>query len=321
VENLEPTKPNSESPRLIKDIWDAILNDDWMWIVVWGKPRTGKSTVQMQAGFAVLHDWDQVLQAFVYNLAGILYKMDNGIPCRIMTRNKLHNRIPIMLADDFGAQGNKAKTQHEPAWDLFKGTFDTLGTKMAVLMASMGTPTAMTQQIQEKYTHEVYVETKGVAKYDKVDWQQNYGGWQPKQNKDWIETFDFYKVPDDVYKEYDGMRMSLVDELEQLIKDCMAESETLSIIKRMKEIDFDYLEILRTRGSVSWDWMHLAENARYQNSLMRCKSHSLALADRRQSHYWYAITDLGIEVLDTYLTSKQEPKSKLEPIAPEPKIL
>lgn len=310
--NLEQTKPNTESPRLIQDIWHAILEDDWMWIVVWGKPRTGKSTVQMQAGFSVLHDWDQVLQAFVYNLAGILYKMDNGIPCRIMTRNKLHNRVPIILADDFGAQGNKAKTQHEPAWDLFKGTFDTLGTKIAVLMASMGTPTAMTQQIQEKYTHEVYIDTKGVAKYDKVDWQQNYGGWQPKQNKDWIETFDFYQVPTDVYKEYDTMRMSLVDELEQLIKDCMADNETLGIIKRMKEIDFEFLEILHTSGTISNEWINREENRRYKESLMRCKARSLAVPVRRQTSYHYDITDLGLDVLQTYHTAQNQPQPKQE---------
>ena len=118
----------SEQIPLFRDIWNAILEDAWMWIVAWGKPRTGKTTVQLKCGYAVYADWDLVLQAFVFNLNGILYKMKKGEPCKIPTLNGLHFRVPILFPDDFGAQCNKAKTQHEPAWDIFKGAFDTLGT-------------------------------------------------------------------------------------------------------------------------------------------------------------------------------------------------
>jgi adenosyl cobinamide kinase/adenosyl cobinamide phosphate guanylyltransferase len=294
---------NEEKPQVVKDIWKAILEDDWMWIVVWGKPRSGKSTIQMSLGYEVYKDWDQVLQSLVYNLAGILYKMDNGIPCRIMTRNKFHNRVPVLLADDFGAQGNKAKTQHELAWDTFKGMFDTLATKIAVIIASMGMPTSLTQQLAEKYTHEIYVPSKGVAKYDRVDWQQNFAGWQPKQNKDWIQIFDFEPVPIDVYKQYDEFRMSLVDELEQLVKDSMAESQILSTIKRMQQIDFDFLELLHSKGTVTNDWINEEENRKYKDALMRCKARSLAVPLKRGSSYHYDITDFGLEVLNTIHTT------------------
>ena len=27
-----------------RDVWNAILEDSWMWVVAWGKPRTGKTT-------------------------------------------------------------------------------------------------------------------------------------------------------------------------------------------------------------------------------------------------------------------------------------
>ena len=110
-----------DAPRVVHDIWEAILDDSWMNIVIWGQPRTGKTTVQMQLAYAVYHDWDMVLQAFVYNLAGILYNIDHGIPTKIRTKNLLHNRVPVVMPDDWGAHGNKAKTQHEPAMDIFKG--------------------------------------------------------------------------------------------------------------------------------------------------------------------------------------------------------
>ncbi len=294
------TTDTNEKPRLIEDVWKAILDDGWMWPVVWGKPRTGKSTVQAQVGFEVYKDWDQVLQSFVYNLAGLLYKMDHGVPCRISTRNGFHNRVPILLLDDWGAQGNKAKTQHEPAWDVFKGCFDTLGIKVAVLMASMGTPTALTQQLQEKYTHEIYVQDKGIAKYDVVRWQQNFRGWQPRQDKDWIETFEFAMMPNDVYKEYDENRVSLADELEQLVKDAMAESQALSTIRRMMPLDFEFLEIIHQKGGVSYDWIHKEENLKYKEALMRSKARSLAVPQRKNTALWYDITDFGLEVLQTY---------------------
>jgi hypothetical protein len=316
---LSKLEDERNKPRLIKDLWDAILEDGWMWIVVWGKPRSGKSTVQMKCAYEVYKDWDLVLQSFVYNLAGILYKMNNGIPTRITTRNMLHNRVPILLPDDFGATGNKAKTQHEPAWDIFKGTFDTLATKIGVLMASMGTPTAPTQQLQEKYTHEIYVPEKGTAKYDVVGWQQNYSGWQPKQDKNWIETFDFSPAPLDVYKEYDVVRMSLVDELVQLIQDSMAESQVLSTIRRLQQIDIDFMETVQTKGLVSNEWINRPENQKYKDALMRGKARSLIVPVRKGTVYYYDLTDLGLEVLTT-IKKAQESDRPLQTLN-TPKVL
>jgi hypothetical protein len=167
----------------------------------------------------------------------------------------------------------------------------------------MGMPTSLTQQLAEKYTHEIYVPSKGVAKYDRVDWQQNFAGWQPKQNKDWIQIFDFEPVPIDVYKQYDEFRMSLVDELEQLVKDSMAESQILSTIKRMQQIDFDFLELLHSKGTVTNDWINEEENRKYKDALMRCKARSLAVPLKRGSSYHYDITDFGLEVLNTIHTT------------------
>jgi hypothetical protein len=72
-----------------------------------GKATHRQNAVQMQIAYAVYKDWDQVLENFTYNLAGILYHLDHGIPCRIMTRNKLHNRVPVMMLNDLRAHSNK----------------------------------------------------------------------------------------------------------------------------------------------------------------------------------------------------------------------
>lgn len=296
----------SEQIPLVKDIWNAILDDAWMWVVDWGKPRTGKTTIQLKCGYAVYADWDLVLQAFVFNLNGILYKMKKGEPCKIPTLNGLHFRVPILFPDDFGAQCNKAKTQHEPAWDIFKGAFDTLGTKVAVLMASMGSPSGATLQIQEKYTHEVYVDKRGHAKYDAVDWQQNFSGWQARQDKTWLHGFEFEPAPKDVYKEYDEMRLALVDELFQQIDDAQIENEGLKVFRRLTSLDVDFIEIVQNEGQVSYDWFKEPEHEKYKEVLKRCKARGIVVPVRHGSAYWYDLTDFGFNMLTLIQAKKQE---------------
>ena len=291
---------------LLRDVWNAILNDSWMWIVVWGKPRTGKTTVQLKTGFDVYQDWDLVLQSFVFNLNGILYKMKHGEPCKIPTLNGLHQRVPILLPDDFGAQCNKAKTQHEPAWDIVKGAWDTLGTKVAVMMASMGSPSGVTLQLQEKYTHEVYLDRSNHAKYDVVDWQQNYGGWQAMQNKTWLHEFDIEHAPIDVYKEYDEMRLSLVDELMQQIDDAQIENEGLKTFRRLTRQDVEFIELMQQRGQISSDWVYEPANEKWREVLKRCKARGIVVPVRHGAKYWYDLTDFGYNIYTLIQAKAQE---------------
>lgn len=287
---------DKDAPRVVHDMWDAILNDSWMNIVIWGQPRTGKTTLQMILAFLIYKDWDHVLRSFVYNLSGILYNMKHGVPCRMLTRNGLHNRVPIIMPDDWGAHGNKAKTQHEPAMDIFKGAMDTYGTQIAVFLSSMGNPNALTQQLQEKYTHEIYVPCKGEAKYDVIDWQQNYAGWQPRRRKTWQDSFSFDEVPLDVYKEYDEHRLSLVEQLNQLIEDAMVDGESYRLLKRLDEKDIDFLRKFSKGDIISWDSVR---NDNLENIAKRCKARSLIVPVRKMgvSTHYYDITDFGIEIL------------------------
>jgi hypothetical protein len=291
------TEDNQE-PEIVKRIWNAIYGDAWIYAISWGQPRTGKTTCDMGLAYNVYKDWDQVLNCFVFQLNGLLHKMDTGKPCRIWDQKMMHHRVPFLIGDDWGANGNKAKTQHEKAWDLVKGAWDTYGTKLACFFANMNLPDEITLQLCNKYTDEIYIEERGVAKYDHIEWEQNYTGWAPRHNKDWRQTFHFPEIPEDVYREYDEMRMALVDELNVLVHDAIAETEVEKILKRSTPKDMELLETLNLRGPVSRDFLDKPDNAELKEAAKKAKARGLVLSERRGTNYWFDITDLGMDVLD-----------------------
>lgn len=303
------------APRVVIDVWKAILEDSWENMVIHGKPRTGKTTCQMNIAYAVYHDWDDVLRSFVYNLSGILYHMDHGIPCRIMTRNKLHNRVPLIMPDDMGAQMNKAITQHAPAFDIFKGMMDTLGTSFAIFLSSMGTANSLTQQLTDKYTAEIFLATRGLAKYDKCDWEQSFRGWSPRNKKKWQDSFTFDNVPIDVYKEYDEHRQALVEELKQQMKDAMIDNDCTRIIKRLEQVDIDFLDLIQLKGPLERHW--ISQHPELKDILNKAASRSLVISVKKigtDHQYVVDLTDLGFEVLKQIMgqRTEQQQASKLK---------
>lgn len=301
-------------PQVVKDIDNAIYEDSWMWIVCWGKNRTGKSTLAMKLAYNVYKDWDAVLQSIVWNLAQLKYKMKHGLPKRTLTVNGLHDRVPILILDDFGATSNKAKTQHELAWDIFKGAIDTYSTKIAAIIGTMLLPSEPTFQIYQKFTHELWLYSKGKCKYDEVDWEQDYAGWRSRQDKDWVDHFTFEPMPIDVYKQYDEMRCSIADELDQQIDDAITETQTPTLLKRLQPIDIEFMELIEARGQVHYDYLYTECANKYHDALIRCKARSLVVPVRKQTSYWYDLTSFGYQILNAW---RQQQKEKVhEPLKP-----
>lgn len=301
-------KEKLPAPRVVIDVWKAILEDSWENIVIHGKPRTGKTTCQMDIAYAVYNDWDYVLQSFVYNLSGIIYHMDHGVPCRIWTRNLLHNRVPLIMPDDAGANFNKAITQHTVAMDIFKGMMDTLATSFGIFLSSMGTANSLTQQLTDKYTAEVFVATKGKAKYDKCDWEQSFRSWSPRTKKKWQDSFTFDLVPMDVYREYDENRLALVEELKQIMKDAMVDNDSTRIIKRLDHVDIEFLDLITLKGTLDKNWLHL-KHPELLEVLKKAKARSLTIPTKkfgRSSAYCYDLTDLGFETLKIIRQTRTE---------------
>lgn len=283
-----------EIPQIIEDIFDAIHNDSWMYVCVWGQPRTGKSSFCMNLMYQIYKNWKKVLDANLFNLSQLLYKIRHGIPELWPTRNGLHRRIPILNWDDYAAHSGKAKTQHERSFDIFKGAFDTLGTKIGVLLVNMVSPRSPTQQLQEKYTHEVWITSKGHYKYDKVKWRQDYRGWKATMKKDWIDQSDFDPIPMPIFKQYDELRMELADEVLQVVEDSLVDTHMGSLLKRVNALDLQLLTLIKERGPTRKSI--LPEDLK--QCVVRCRGRGLITPQRIGTNYYkYDLTDLGIQLL------------------------
>jgi len=301
-------------PQIVKDVFDAIENDKWMHVCVWGEPRTGKSSFCMVLMHYIYKDWEKVLAANVFSLNQLLYNIKHGIPQRYPTRNQLHMRIPIINWDDFAAHSGKAKTQHEKSWDVFKGAFDTLGTKIGVLLVNMVSPRSPTQQLQEKYTHEIWIPYKGHYKYDKVLMRQDYAGWTAQMKKDWIDEDDFEPVPNDIFQEYDQMRMALADEVLQSVEDSLVETHMGSLVQRVQPIDLTLLRLVQTKGCLHGRDVEKELGEEGKLAVVRCKSRGLLVPIRMAEHYYkYDLTSLGIDLLKV-LESKSKENVKVETV-------
>jgi hypothetical protein len=290
-----------QESQLFKDIHSAIYDDSYLWMVIHGPPRSSKTTLALLAAYAIYEDWDKVLEATVFTLPGLIHRIKNGKPERWPTTNGLHNRVPVIIYDDFGVHSNKADTQRSSAFDVFKGAFDALGTELGVLLATMVSASSATQQLQDKYNAEVTVSTKGKYKYDKVEWLQDYRGFKPRMKKIWIEDGTFEAIPERVYKEYDVMRHELVQEAFVRIEDALSFDLLENTLKMVKPADIELLKLIDKQGPIKYDVAKEQLGDEYKLTFTRCKARNLVIPTcMGGTYYKIDISSLGKDVLEEY---------------------
>jgi len=298
-------------PTVVHDMFNAIDNDYYMWVVIWGEGRVGKSSLALLILYWIYRDWRKVLDAVTFNLSQTVYKIKHNLPELWPTRNQLHNRIPALLWDDFGAHSNKASTQHDPAWDKFKGGFDVLGTRLGILMGTMIEPTEPTQQLQNKYTHELWCYERGRAKYDRYHVQQDYRGFKVRGHKNWIDDFEFDCIPHEVFVEYDQMRQALADEVLISIEDTMVESHLNYLMKRLEAPDYQLMKLISDFGPVYHKKVYEEFGQELGKKILtRLKSRAIIspVRDPETGYSKYDMNEIGFEILKT-LASKDSTNS------------
>jgi len=304
-----------EDARLFHDLYDIVMEDKWAFIVVWGQQRVGKSTLALWCAYFLWRllepdlteneIWERVYSSCIFNLSQLIYKIEDQSMARIWDWKAQHKRVPIIIWDDFGAHSNKAVTQHEIAWDHFKGGFDILGTKFGVIIVTMTSPEEPTAQIESKYTHEVVITSRGHYKYDKVTWQQDFSGWKPRHDKDWQQVHTFAEIPWVRFKPYDELRLGLADEVIERIKDAMAD-RTETLLKRLTENDMITLQELVDCGPFTEykrrEWF-MGEK---QKTEVRLKAHQLVMVVPIGNQHHLDITSFGFDVLNAWKRQKGE---------------
>ena len=295
-----------QNARLFQDIFDIVMEDRWAFIVMWGEQRVGKSTLALWCPYFFWRMkepqlsenelWERVYASCVFNLSQLIYKIEDPNMIRVWDWKAQHKRIPIIIWDDFGAHSNKAVTQHELAWDHFKGGFDILGTKFGVIIVTMTTPEEPTAQIEHKYTHEVLITSRGTYKYDVVRWQQDYGGWRPRHSKEWQQIDSFAEIPWQRFEPYDSLRLGLADEVIERIKDSMA-SRIPNVLNRLGDDDMMVLqELIDTGPFTEYKRAEMFTGDRKKIEV-RLKAHQLVTIVRRGTAHWLDVTSYGMDVL------------------------
>lgn len=288
-----------EQSQLFKDIRSAVFDDDYIFGTIHGPPRCSKSTMGLWCGYSIYEDWDKTFQATVFNLASVIQRMEDGKPERWPTSNGLHSRVPYLLWDDFAVGGgNKAESQHNYSWDIFKSCFDVLGTSIGVLMLTMVDAGSATQQLQGKYNIEVFITEKGKYKYDKVIWKQDFNGFRTIMKKDFIEVGEFSPIPMPRYKEYDEMRKDLNKQAFVRLKDAMSVDTVDALLKILQPDDVQLLSLIRQKGPVKYDLAKDKLGESYKDTLTRCKARSLIIpTNLGNNNYKLDLSSIGLDVL------------------------
>ena len=277
--------------KLLEAIHEAIWEDGYLWIVVHAPPRKGKTSLALDISHAIYKDWEKVHNSYVFNLPGLIGKIENGTPCQWTTRNNLHKRVPLLIYDDFGVHSNKADTQHSTAWDIFKGGFDAIGTSLAVLIATMVNADSATTQLQNKYNAELTITERGKYKFDKITWQQDYRGFRSRIKKIFVEEGTFSPISDKEYKIYDTARMELVDEVFIRMKDAMSLDNIDAILKLLRPEDENLLRLIHKKGAIR-------ASPELKDNITRCRSRNLILNTHRVgNNVMYDLSQLGADVL------------------------
>ncbi len=303
IATREEKKRVLEESFLVRDIFHAIDWDDWAFICLCGHNRWGKSTLALWLAYYVYDDWGKALDSLFFTIEEQIHKIKNHVPHLFPTRQGFNTRVGLQIGDDYAAAMNKAITRGEEYFDIYKGAFQTLAQLLGVLVVTMLTPKGITEQLNEKYTHQVKLVSRGIYKYDIIEWAQTFRGRRGMDvypNPIHVEYGYFSPLPKEVYEEYNERRSALSQDMFQSVVDAytMEKTPVYSKLLDSNPMDWTILEHFHEHGP---SWYKSVQNVfgdAGTDALKRLRARRLLITTRRGKGYNYELSELGLHLLE-----------------------
>jgi len=196
-------------------IIEAVEENGYETIGVWGVQGSGKSTRMLQMGFWVfrriyqdeVEAWNAVLDHIIFKPSEFIKRLES------VPHDK---RIPILLWDDLQAHYTSSTFKTDiNQYQAIDATWAVIRTKLAVVVTTIPLIDRMAKNIKDNLTFEVFIGRNQKELIKRVFHLPGIKRMDTNLFKVQIERaerFDLYEVPEWVWKRYWNMRISLTDE-------------------------------------------------------------------------------------------------------------
>ena len=211
---------------IIDYLHDAIENNGYELVLIWGKQGSGKSSFMLYLAYQLLGDWNKVLDALCFKPTEIIDKYDR------LPENK---RYDVLLWDDVGV--HFPSTMYRTNVDIYEAVgrmLDVNRTKASVIICTAPNLERYPKVMIDNWTMQIYMKTfrlkkmwayyKAIYKIEDIDFSDER---RPFKKYPLIEHgfYHFLKVPNDVWSEYWRRRLSLGKEAIEVMRQTINPNE------------------------------------------------------------------------------------------------
>lgn len=194
---------------------EAVDNDGYETISIWGVQGSGKSSRMLQMGFWIFKHllgderlaWEAVLDHVIFKPADFITRLE-AVP--------RGERIPVILWDDLQAHYTSSTFKTDIAqYQAIDATWAVIRTKLAVVITTIPLIDRMAKNIKDNVTFEVYIGRNQKEMIKRVYHLPGIKRMETNLFKVIVERpaiFDLYEVPKWVWDRYWDMRLELTDE-------------------------------------------------------------------------------------------------------------
>jgi hypothetical protein len=86
----------------------------------------------------------------------------------------------------------------------------------------------------------------------------------------------------------------------------MIENDGMRIFKRLTKQDVEFIEILQEKGGVNNEWLNRPEHYKWKEVSKRCRARGIVAPTRKNTSYWYDLTDFGFNLYQLIQSKQQE---------------